>query len=295
MGDEPHGDPATEQADGTASNGGGDGRPRRAPARRVEHLSMDERAAAGKAARAEVGRGVHGEWEPAADRPDPVDLLEEQGEHARAGARADPLRADAGVAVHVLPRRRVPDGVRPRRRAAHGLDVQLCGDAHLSNFGVFAAPDRRLVFSVNDFDETLPGPVRVGPQAARGELRGRRPRPRLRREDQRARSTSPPPARTARRCAPSPGCGRWTSGTRASTSTTSLQRWSGQATREAAQAVREEPGEGAGQGQHAGARQAHRGGRRRAADRQRPAADRPDRGRWPRARRPSSSTSSSTA
>ena len=42
--------------------------------------------------------------------------------------------------------------------ARTGLDVQLCGDAHLSNFGAFAAPDRRLVFSINDFDETLPGP-----------------------------------------------------------------------------------------------------------------------------------------
>ena len=55
-----------------------------------------------------------------------------------------------------------------------GLEVQLCGDAHLSNFGAFAAPDRRLVFSINDFDETPPGPVRVGRQAARRQLRRRR-------------------------------------------------------------------------------------------------------------------------
>ena len=54
------------------------------------------------------------------------------------------------------------------------LRVQCCGDAHLSNFGVFAAPDRRLVFDLNDFDETLPGAVRVGHQAPGGELRGRR-------------------------------------------------------------------------------------------------------------------------
>ena len=56
-----------------------------------------------------------------------------------------------------------------------GLQVQLCGDAHLSNFGVFASPERRLVFDINDFDETLPGPVGVGREAARGQLRGRRP------------------------------------------------------------------------------------------------------------------------
>ena len=66
-----------------------------------------------------------------------------------------------------------------------GLHVQLCGDAHLSNFGAFAAPDRQLVFDLNDFDETLPGPVRVGREAARRELRGRRPRPRVRRPTQR--------------------------------------------------------------------------------------------------------------
>ena len=66
----------------------------------------------------------------------------------------------------------------PRRRSP-GLRVQACGDAHLSNFGIFAAPDRRLVFDVNDFDETLPGPVGVGRQAPGGELRDRRARARL--------------------------------------------------------------------------------------------------------------------
>ena len=80
------------------------------------------------------------------------------GQGAVAGARADPLWADVGVAVHILSWRRVPDGGRPRRRHADGLHAQLCGDAHLSNFGVFRALDRRLVFSINDFDETLPGP-----------------------------------------------------------------------------------------------------------------------------------------
>ena len=60
-----------------------------------------------------------------------------------------------------------------------GLSVQLCGDAHLSNFGGFAAPDRRLVFDVNDFDETLPGPFEWDLKRLGRELRGRRPRPGL--------------------------------------------------------------------------------------------------------------------
>ena len=75
------------------------------------------------------------------------------------GARADPVWADARLAVHVLPRGGVSDGVLDLSDGARsGLHAQLCGDAHLSNFGAYAAPDRRLVFSLNDFDETLPGP-----------------------------------------------------------------------------------------------------------------------------------------
>ena len=80
------------------------------------------------------------------------------GADAGAGARPDPLRPDARLAVHVLPRRRVPDGSDLASGPRTGLHTQLCGDAHLSNFGGYAAPDRRLVFSLNDFDETLPGP-----------------------------------------------------------------------------------------------------------------------------------------
>jgi hypothetical protein len=62
-----------------------------------------------------------------------------------------------------------------------GLRTQLCGDAHLSNFGIFAAPDRRRVFSISDFDETLPRPVRVGCKTTRREPRSRRTGQRLRR------------------------------------------------------------------------------------------------------------------
>src|SRR3954468_7991317 len=117
-----------------------------------------ERAAVGRAARELVPRGVHGEWQPAPDRKDPVGLLEEQG-----ASRVPEL-------VPIRYGRMLVSPFTFFRGAAYlmaadlagvprtGLTVQLCGDAHLSNFGSFAAPDRRLVFSLNDFDDTLPGP-----------------------------------------------------------------------------------------------------------------------------------------
>ena len=120
--------------------------------------SPAERAAAGKAARSVAPRSSHGEWAPAADRADPVELLEHQAA-SRVGQLA-PLRygrmlaspfafyrgAAAVMAADLAP---TPQS---------GFEVQLCGDAHLSNFGAFASPERQLVFDVNDFDETLPGP-----------------------------------------------------------------------------------------------------------------------------------------
>ena len=124
----------------------------------VPHLSLGERAARGKAERAEVPRSVHGEWVAPAARRDPVELLEEQ-----AASRVPEL-------VPIRYGRMLVSPFTFYRGAAYlmaadlagsqrtGLRVQLCGDAHLSNFGGFAAPDRRLVFDVNDFDETLPGP-----------------------------------------------------------------------------------------------------------------------------------------
>ncbi len=122
------------------------------------HLTPAERAARGKAARAEVGRSVLGEWGPASNRRDPVDLLEEQAASRvpelvpiRYGRMlVSPFTFFRGAAY--LMASDLADGPRT------GLQVQLCGDAHLSNFGVYASPDRRLVFDVNDFDETLPGP-----------------------------------------------------------------------------------------------------------------------------------------
>ena len=67
-------------------------------------------------------------------------------------------RSDARLSVHLLPWRRAPDGRRLATTPTTGLRVQLCGDAHLANFGAYASPERKLVFDINDFDETLPGP-----------------------------------------------------------------------------------------------------------------------------------------
>jgi len=146
---------AGSEADG---HGGFETSPRQATVRRVEHFSPAERAARGKAARAEVPRGSHGPWEPPPHRPDPVELLMEQAtsrvpelvpiRHGR--MLVSPFTFYRGAAY--LMASDLAAGPRT------GLHTQLCGDAHLSNFGAFAAPDRRLVFSLNDFDETLPGP-----------------------------------------------------------------------------------------------------------------------------------------
>ena len=124
----------------------------------MPHFTASEREAAGKAVRAGVPRSAHAAWEPAPDRRDPVELMEEQAasrvpelvpiRHGR--MLVSPFTFFRGAAAHMA----ADLAGTPRT----GLDVQLCGDAHLSNFGAFAAPDRRLIFSVNDFDETLPGP-----------------------------------------------------------------------------------------------------------------------------------------
>jgi uncharacterized protein (DUF2252 family) len=129
-----------------------------APAPKVEHFTPAERAARGKAARAEVPRRVHGEWEPPPHRPDPVALLEEQAESRvpelvpiRYGRMlVSPFTFYRGAALIMA------NDLSSTPRS--GLIVQCCGDAHLSNFGAFASPERRLVFDINDFDETLPGP-----------------------------------------------------------------------------------------------------------------------------------------
>jgi uncharacterized protein (DUF2252 family) len=122
------------------------------------HRSLEERAAAGKAARTKAPRSSHGDWAPASDRPDPVELLEAQAT-SRVGQLV-PLRYGR-MLVSPFTFYRGAAAVMAADLAAtprSGFDVQLCGDAHLSNFGAYASPDRELVFDVNDFDETLPGP-----------------------------------------------------------------------------------------------------------------------------------------
>ena len=125
---------------------------------KVKHRSVEERVAEGKSYRKKMPVSSHTGWIPAADRPDPVSLLEEQNltreqdlvpvRHGR--MLVSPFTFYRGAAKIMAA------DLKGTPRA--GLIAQLCGDAHLSNFGVFASPERNLLFDLNDFDETLPGP-----------------------------------------------------------------------------------------------------------------------------------------
>src|SRR4051794_961725 len=123
----------------------------------VSHVTEAERVATGRAARAATPRTSHAALE-VADGRDPVAILEEQ-----ATSRVPelvPIRYGR-MLVSAFTFYRGAAALMAGDLAAtptSGITVQLCGDAHLSNFGVYAAPDRRLVFDLNDFDETLPGP-----------------------------------------------------------------------------------------------------------------------------------------
>ena len=121
-------------------------------------LSRDERRRSGEAIRTRVPPAAHAGWRPAPHRPDPVALLEEQAVTrmpnlvpVRYGRMAvSPFTFYRGAAL--------PMAADLAETPASGIVVQLCGDAHLSNFGLFASPERDLVFDINDFDETLHGP-----------------------------------------------------------------------------------------------------------------------------------------
>jgi uncharacterized protein (DUF2252 family) len=126
--------------------------------KRVVHLSVEERRARGMVARDRVPLAGHGGWVVAGGRPDPVGLLEAQNltrepdlvpvRHGR--MLVSPFSFYRGAAkIMAADLAATPTA---------GLQVQLCGDAHLSNFGAFASPERLLLFGLNDFDETLPGP-----------------------------------------------------------------------------------------------------------------------------------------
>ncbi|MEY9776686.1 DUF2252 domain-containing protein [Arthrobacter sp. MW3 TE3886] len=125
---------------------------------KVKHPSVEERKSKGKKYRDKAPVSGHTGWKTASDRPDPVALLEEQNltreqdlvpvRHGR--MLVSPFTFYRGAAKIMAA------DLKDTPRS--GLRVQLCGDAHLSNFGVFASPERTLLFDLNDFDETLPGP-----------------------------------------------------------------------------------------------------------------------------------------
>ena len=125
---------------------------------KLRHLTAEERALRGKRARAEVPRASHAVWDPPSDRTDPVGLLEQQASMRipellpiRYGRMvASPFSYFRGAALSMA--------ADLASTESSGLKAQLCGDAHLSNFGLFGSPERHLFFDVNDFDETLRGP-----------------------------------------------------------------------------------------------------------------------------------------
>ena len=120
--------------------------------------SYQQRHERGRAARQAVPRGSHAQWAPAPDRPDPVELLEAQARnriHELLPIRYGRMMASpfaflrGSVIVMSQDLASTPKS---------GIQAQLCGDAHLLNFGAYASPERALLFDLNDFDETLPGP-----------------------------------------------------------------------------------------------------------------------------------------
>jgi uncharacterized protein (DUF2252 family) len=132
--------------------------PNLSPAAAQAAASYQQRHERGRALRRVVPRGSHAEWAPTPDRPDPVDLLEEQAKDRLpelvpirySRMMASPfafMRGSAIVMAHDLAG--TPNA---------GIQAQLCGDAHLMNFGAYASPERALLFDLNDFDESLPGP-----------------------------------------------------------------------------------------------------------------------------------------
>ncbi|MGD0311188.1 MAG: DUF2252 domain-containing protein [Acidimicrobiales bacterium] len=143
--------------------------------RKTQRPSRSERVERGRAARRTAPRAAHGSWQPEPDRPDPVALLEQQAASRvpdlvpiRYGRMlVSPFTFYRGAAlIMASDLAATPDA---------GITVQCCGDAHLSNFGVFGSPERRLIFDINDFDETLPGPWEwdVKRLAASFEIAGR--------------------------------------------------------------------------------------------------------------------------
>jgi hypothetical protein len=124
----------------------------------LEHPTVDERAARGKAARTGLPRDCHAQWTPSQRTVEPLELLADQAKTRlpdlvpiRYGRMAEsPFAYYRGAAL--------PMAADLATMRHSGLTVQLCGDAHLANFGGFASPEREMLFDINDFDETAPGP-----------------------------------------------------------------------------------------------------------------------------------------
>ncbi len=216
---------AKKPADAAADRRAGRDRALRAPPesdRRERAGTVAERAARGRAARAAVPRSSHASYDPPAESPRSRRHPRGAGRRPRA-ARLVPIRYGRMLASPFAFYRGAAAIMAADLAATprSGFDVQCCGDAHLSNFGLFGSPERRLVFDINDFDETLPGPVGVGRQAARGEPADRGARARVR-----AARSGAHRARHRRRVPRADGALRgqhatWTSGTRGSTSSRS--------------------------------------------------------------------------
>ena len=245
---------------------------------KITHLSVEERVARGKAARNEVPRSSHARWEPATDRPDPVSLLEEQASSRvpelvplRYGRMlVSPFTFYRGAALIMA----ADLAATPRS----GLTTQICGDAHLSNFGVFASPERHTMFDINDFDETLPGPWEwdVKRLAASFEIAGR------------DRGFTP----ADRRAVVAAGVAEYRIRMDQLAAARNLDVWYAhieveellqadevEHDKEAAGQGREERGQSEDPRQHAGVLQAHPRGRRTTPDHRGPPADCPDRRR----------------
>ena len=251
-------------------------RPGPARAETVEQLSRADRVARGKDARAVAPLESHAEFTPGGSR-DPVGLLLEQAK-SRVPELVPVRHGRMLVSAFTFYRgAALPMAADLASTPASGLRVQLCGDAHLSNFGAFASPERRLVFDVNDFDETLPGPFEwdVKRLAASLAVAGR---------------DNGFPAKARRKITLAAAEGYRTA-MRAFADQPLLEVWYAHLDIEQAigefqsqikakrfKASREAAGQGAHRRQHEGAAQADHRGRRAAADHQRPADDRPDRG-----------------
>ena len=255
-----------------------------APPRGRQHYQLDsgvgrltpaERVVRGKAARAEVPRESHAAFDPPPDRPDPIALLEQQGK-----ARVPELVPMRWGRMMVSPFTFFRGAALPMASdlastPVSGLAVQACGDAHLSNFGVFGSAERRLMFDVNDFDETLPGPWEWDVKRLAASL------------EVAARGNGLPGKQ--RRAIVAAAVARYRQAMRNFAGMTNLEVWYARADMDELRAQfdsqlqprQRKRGERAGQGpdpgQHAGSGQAHPARGRPAADHLRPAADRPDR------------------